>query len=85
MRASIRVLVAVVQSAASDLGGGAPGRRDRARGHCPGRGGGATAHRARARAAAGAAVTSTTLADSVYAAIPPGPIVGSSGSAEAVA
>ena len=29
--------------------------------------------------------TSTTLADSVYAAIPPGPIVGSSGSAEAVA
>jgi hypothetical protein len=28
---------------------------------------------------------STTLADSVYAAIPPGPIVGSSGSAEAVA
>jgi hypothetical protein len=30
-------------------------------------------------------LASTTLADSVYAAIPRGPIVGSSGSAEAVA
>ena len=56
-RAHPEVLVVVVQSAASDWGGGAPGRRDRARGHRPGRArGGAAAHCKRERAAAGAAM-----------------------------
>jgi hypothetical protein len=39
------------------LGGGAPGRCDRARGHRPGRARGDAAHRARARAAAAAPMT----------------------------